>query len=279
MAKTYYATPAKVPSLKPGDTLYLRSGTYTEPFPTIPSGVSWDEPVTISAYPGESVVLRPAGERVISFVGASYISIENLLLDASECTADCVLMRPVVFDSVKKITSGPSHHIRLENLGICGSKGQGVMVNLECNDNEIKRCRIHHNGSGNHYHGIYCESWRNLIENCDVFENTGYGIHVYNGYGWSHTQGNVVRGNRCHDNGNGPDCNGAGIGIYSGPDNQVLTNQCWNNCVGIKLDYGAVRTILKNNLSWGSTAGISYNLFIGTGATGTIRSGNLIGVD
>src|SRR5262245_9960513 len=72
--------------LIPGDTLYLRAGTYSEPLiNNIPSGSSWSAPVTLAAYSGETVTLKPpAGtDRVLHFDGSStqFISIEGLILD------------------------------------------------------------------------------------------------------------------------------------------------------------------------------------------------------
>src|SRR2546428_4008825 len=58
--------------LKPGDTLYVRQGTYAESistgFLTIPSGTSWANAITIASYPGETATLRPtSGGNVIEF--------------------------------------------------------------------------------------------------------------------------------------------------------------------------------------------------------------------
>src|SRR5262245_56722869 len=64
-----------IPLLHPGDTLYLRGGTYAQSINatsfTVPSGTSWSSPVTISAYPGEAVTLRPSsGPYVVYLTGA-----------------------------------------------------------------------------------------------------------------------------------------------------------------------------------------------------------------
>src|SRR5919109_4961995 len=46
--------------LTPGDTLYVREGTYRESFiDIIPGGTSWDAPVTVAVFPGETVTIRP----------------------------------------------------------------------------------------------------------------------------------------------------------------------------------------------------------------------------
>ena len=56
-AKTYTGLREAVLSLTPGDTLLLREGTYTDPWPDVPSGKSWDKPVTIAAAPGSEMTL------------------------------------------------------------------------------------------------------------------------------------------------------------------------------------------------------------------------------
>src|SRR5207245_1498363 len=72
--------------LTPGTTLLIRGGTYAEALPdNIPSGTSWTAPVTLQAYPGETVTLRPTtGSSVLhSQNGQSSIVIDGLILDGA----------------------------------------------------------------------------------------------------------------------------------------------------------------------------------------------------
>src|SRR5262249_40901714 len=71
--------------LHAGDTLYIEGGTYTEALiNNVPSGTSWSAPVTIAAYAGQSVTLKPAsGQGVVQTSGSSYIVFANLILDGS----------------------------------------------------------------------------------------------------------------------------------------------------------------------------------------------------
>ena len=86
--------------LQPGDTLYIRGGTYTEGLiDVVPSGTSWSSPVTVSAYPGESVTLRPgSGDAVVRFQNnnASYIIVNGLTIDASGVLVDGTKVSGVV---------------------------------------------------------------------------------------------------------------------------------------------------------------------------------------
>ena len=59
--------------LTPGDTLFVRSGTYAESLQgTIPGGTSWSSPVTVVAYPGDTVTIQPTSgaTRALFFAGA-----------------------------------------------------------------------------------------------------------------------------------------------------------------------------------------------------------------
>src|SRR5439155_9580334 len=70
--------------LKPGDTLYIRAGTYAEELvDAIPGGTSWTSPVTVAAYPGETVIIRPnssSAEGILYFAASSekYIIVKGL---------------------------------------------------------------------------------------------------------------------------------------------------------------------------------------------------------
>jgi hypothetical protein len=59
--------------LTAGDTLYVKDGTYfgSGQLMGIPSGTSWNKPVTIAAYPGHRpvIVAEPGWEAVLYFIG------------------------------------------------------------------------------------------------------------------------------------------------------------------------------------------------------------------
>ena len=49
--------------LQSGDTLLVKQGLYKEELRnTIPSGKSWDRPVTLRAYPGDQVIIQPQNQ-------------------------------------------------------------------------------------------------------------------------------------------------------------------------------------------------------------------------
>ena len=83
-----------VSMLTPGKTLLVRSGTYAESLQdTIPGGTSWSSPVTVAAYPGDTVTIQPSSgaSRALSFTGArkQYIIVQGFRIDARNVTHRC----------------------------------------------------------------------------------------------------------------------------------------------------------------------------------------------
>ncbi len=234
--------------LQPGDTLLVRSGTYSEALEnSIPGGTSWNSPVTVSAYPGETVTLRPpAGHDRVLFFGASnraYIIVSGLILDGANINYDAVKV-------TAGSSTGASHHIRLQNCEIKNAPQQGILLSASSHGNELINLKVHDNGFGPnneltpaHYHGVYVESNDNLIDHSEFYNHPGHGVHVYmsDGVNGTNTQNNIVRFCKCHDNG------GAGIGLYTGNNNVAYNNLLWKNKRGFQVGYGATNSRVYNN--------------------------------
>ncbi|MEZ4272387.1 MAG: hypothetical protein R3C68_13470 [Myxococcota bacterium] len=73
--------------LLPGDTLYVRGGTYvgSSALANIPNGASWTEAVTIKAHGEETVVITAEpGKDVLLFKrGSHHIILDGFVLDAT----------------------------------------------------------------------------------------------------------------------------------------------------------------------------------------------------
>lgn len=228
--------------LRPGDTLLVHAGTYAETFSSIPAGSSWSSPVTIKAFENDRPVIRPASgaDRVFTFTSPqSYIVVDGFILDAVN----------VVYDAVK-ITSG-AHHIRLQNCEVMNSPNQGILMTTQFSgNNELINLDIHHNGRDDFDHGVYISTSNNLVDKCRIHHNAGWGVHVYSGEPYNHS--NVIRNNRLYDNaqkGRGP-----GIGFYAGTGQTAYNNIIWNNNGGIILNYGASNAKVFNNTIFKSRA-------------------------
>ncbi|TAL56740.1 MAG: T9SS type A sorting domain-containing protein [Bacteroidetes bacterium] len=288
--------------LIPGDTLYIKSGTYTEELlDNIPAGTSWNMPVTVAAYPGNTVTLKPnpGAGFVLHFQGPQqYIIIDGLILDAVN----------TIYDAVK-ITDG-ANHIRIQNAEIKNAAQQGVLVSgLYSGYNEFINLNVHNNrGVGSldpdHYHGFYISTSNNLIEGSVISSNTGFGVHVYEEdfalYG--RVDNNIVRNNRIYNNGNYTGSYAAGIIISSGDNNTAYNNLVWSNNRGIHIAYfNPTNTKVYNNTVYGNASGGSGGIEIGTDSqnadvrnnifyannvpeiqdngAGTVLSNNLLGTD
>jgi parallel beta-helix repeat protein len=243
-------------ALMPGDTLYVKNGTYTGTlaFFGIPSGTSWDNPVTIAAYPGHSPVLQPSPDDYVFYISyTSYMVINGFLIDGTNGNVAGI-----------KITDGASH-IRIQNSEVAYT-ADGIEVNDGAEGNEFMNLQLHDNT----YYGIYIASSNNVVEGCSIHNNGGYGIHAYSGAG--EVNNNLIRNNEIYNNGQSG--NGqSGIIISRGDGNQVYDNIIWGNVGGIWVDYGASNSYISGNTIYGNTW---VGIYIGPGSSKTFIGVNNI---
>jgi PKD repeat protein len=261
--------------LLPGDTLRIRGGTYTEALlNNVPSGTSWTAPVTVAAYPGETVTLRPAsGPFVVELYGKyQYIIFDGLILDAASVSDSGFYL-----DNAG--ASATANHIRLQNSEVKNAPVQGVIVgahnSIASNYNEFINVVSHDNGPGSSlHHGFYISSSYTLLDGVEAYGNGGMGIQIYRGGGVNgvHASYNTVRNSKLHDNGI------AGLEIGVGDGNVAYSNLIWNNPSAIFVEYGASNTKLYNNTIYNSTDTNDYAIRIGYsgGASNTIVKNNVV---
>src|SRR5262249_34617547 len=177
-----FATLAKGAGLlRPGDTLYLRGGTYADNLvdKLKQGGASWTAPVTLAAYPGERPVLRPGAGKFVARVmggGKSYVQLVGLTLDGTGTTSSAVY---IVADG-----TGAPDHIRLRDCEVRHAATQGIMVQSVAGrappgHNEFLGLKVHDNGTTTLHHGFYLQSNHNLVDGCEVYGNAGLGVQVY----------------------------------------------------------------------------------------------------
>lgn len=196
-----------------GATIYLRGGVYDLALDAAfisRGGASWEQPVTLASYPGEQATLRPSAARAASFVinlqhpDEHHIVFDGLVIDAANVALDAVKVTHQGSD-----TSRTAHHIRFQRCEVRNAgRGHGLLVGGH--HSEFLDLRVHHNGlravgMANTGYGFYVASPDNLVERCDVYENGGYGVHVYNTRPavpapFTRTDRTVVRFNYVHDN-------------------------------------------------------------------------------
>jgi Right handed beta helix region/Protein of unknown function (DUF1565) len=270
--------------LKPGDTLYVRKGTYAEALRNvIPSGTSWESPVTVAASPGEEVILRPgSGEDVVKIQdnNPAYIILDGLILDATGTTAAAVFI---------STANGPPtvpHHIRLKNCEIKNAREQGIMVYSapgnarQADHNEFINVKIHDIGKTKYHHGFYLNTSHNLIDHCEVWNIAGIGVQIYKtgGRGGLSCNENTIRCCKIHDTGLDTSDVTAGIVITIGSGNLICNNLIWNNYNGVQIDTGAGQTKVYNNTICKShgDAGIRNGYPNPPGARSTIILNNIL---
>jgi hypothetical protein len=287
-----FATLQKAHSLaNPGDTIYMRGGTYPMPAQTsiTRSGAS-GSPIKVFAYPGEVPILdgssNPnAGGKAIIRVdsGVQYWHFKGLETKSSPGYGFYVV------GTASNITieqCNVHHNLRLDN------SGGGIQVEFGSN-NLILNNDLHHNGhagseggsgsdissqlTGNVFRGN--RAWRNndngmaffsaanvLIENNWIWEN-GYNdslVHVDPGDGvglklaGGGAGGNhIVRNNVVWKNyGNGIDDNSAVLPM------NVYNNTAWSNANTAGTSnyafYTAIANVLKNNIAFAPNT-VSFN--------------------
>ena len=248
--------------LQPGDKLYIRQGTYAEGITpasmSIPSGTSWSDAITISGYPDETVTLLGdsyAPIALFSDYNIAYLVFEHLVLDASG-------------RSVGFYVGCGSHHIRLSNSEI----KHGVLGIQFCNNadyNEIINCSVHDSA----YHGLYIMSSNNLFDGNQVYNNGGYGYHLYNS--GAHTvNDNVIRNSEIYGNGS-VKISSFGIVLGSGNNNVMYDNVVRDNPAGIQVAYGsppADNTQVYDNTVYGNGPGGGIEIF--SNVTNTLVANN-----
>jgi len=258
-----------VSRLTPGDTLYVMSGTYAEVLPgNIPSGSSWSAPVTVAAYPGNVVTIKPNATAwpVLYFAGQQYIIIDGFILDAINVTYAGI-------DITYTGSLSPAHHIRIQNCDLKNSPGQGVLVATGASYNEFINMAVHDNGTTDFDHGFYIKASNNLVEKSDIYSNTGWGVHIYNDGQPNLANDNIVRGNRIHDNA-GAGKRGPGIILSSGNRNVAYNNLIWSNAAGIQIAYGTpTDSKVYNNTIY---ANKDYGIIVDTDAKNTIIENNIL---
>jgi len=299
-----------VQPLKPGDTLYIRGGIWTEMIDLRNKTGTAGYYMKVAGYPGEKVTIRYAdpidnGSGPIKARGSrGYFIFENLVLDGINGAPR----------SGFAIRDG-NHHFTLRNLEIMNFRANGLYIAGK--DIQVINCKIHDArpastspGQGVYYYGIYAHSGSNiLLQGNEVYRNSGGGLTLYPGP----LSNLVVRNNSIHDNNYVSTANIGGIWLqgtssYFIANTQIYNNlvyknssastsgnadgitisynttgtKVWNNTVygnkryGLRIGYNSTttNTVVQNNISYGNKAGNYLN----TG-TGTINANNLLTTD
>ena len=272
-AATYYVSPAGSDSssgtlsapfatlqraqglANPGDTIYMRGGSYLLSDSAVQIGRSGSNgnPITVASYPGEKPIL-----------------------DGANMTTS--------YRSAIQLSNASWWHFK--GLEIKNAPAMGIYVTGSSNNNIIEQCVIHHNAriqlSGAGIQLASGTASNNLILNNDSHHNGVYGSSGGDGIGNSSTgPGNIIRGNRVWRN------NDDGIDLWGSQNTLVENNWSWENGkkddltpsggngTGFKLGGGSAPNglhTIKNNLAWrnryngfdDNSANLTMNVFNNT---------------
>ncbi len=174
---TALAQPA---AIRPGDTIWLRGGTYSGAFDSVLTG-SLSAPIQLRSYPGEFARLDggtiPATDlptSVLTVEGAYAVYRDFEVMSSSNPAPDGGQgTRPQGLQVI-----GPDN--KFINL-VVHDLGQGFGFWEGAPDSEISGCLIYYNGNSTLDHGVYANNLtgtKRLLDNI-VFRNYGLGIHAY----------------------------------------------------------------------------------------------------
>src|SRR4030095_15069485 len=111
-----------------------------------------------------------------------------------------------------------------------------------------------------------------IIEDCDIYENAGWGIHKYPG-----GSGNIIRNNRVHNNAS---VGNRGVGILSqgGSGNWIYNNIVYGNATGVTIAYESSGRIYNNTIydNNRNATGVGPGTGIQDLSSGTIIQNNVV---
>ncbi len=253
--------------LSPGDTLYVKTGTYNEYITNdtsyssntvIPNGTSWDKPVTVAANPGDTVTIIPGGGKAFFLIldgQDKYLIIDGFIIDGQNKARHGF-----------KFGNG-TRYIRVKNSEIKNSKFTGILVtNSQANQqiygapadtfHEFINLDVHHNGTDWYDHGFYIETSRNLVEYCDVHHNANYGGKFYMSRqfgGGGSANYNILRYSTLHENGTNAAMHSLGWLLAAGQGNEAYGNIAYNQEVGFAIGSDATDALLYNNIAYNNS--------------------------
>lgn len=269
---TALAQPAAV---RPGDTIWLRGGTYPGTFSSSLNG-SAGNPIVVRQYPGERAILDGgnSGGRAILTVAGSYTwywGFEIMSSDLNRVSTTNLDNPPDIgrgdgIDIDQSSRTGPG--LKFINLIIHDTR-QGVSFWTEAIDAEIYGCLIYYNGwdstargSG---HGIYTQNQTGTKKITDniIFSGFGYGIHAY-GSSAAFLDNFLFQGNTLFNSGDLSSSGPSGILLVGGGrlahNPQVIGNLLYRQTAGVASDFdmgysaGCVSPILNGNYVATTTA-------------------------
>ena len=182
--------------VQPGDTVWLRGGSYRGPFHSTLTGTA-AAPIVVRQYPGERAMVDGAGSLNDTFVVQGPYSIfwgfEVVNTDPTRCCSTSSNFRA-------DMVTNYAPHTKFVNL-IVHDGGPGFFVATTYPDVEIYGCIVYNIGyqgpDRGHGHAMYIKSDSGPIVVRDnvMFNQFGFGVHQYTDAGHGHLNNIRVEGN------------------------------------------------------------------------------------
>jgi hypothetical protein len=266
---------AQPSAVKPGDTIWLRGGTYRGHFTS-----------TLKGNANKPVVVRQYGSERATLDGNDGTNAVTLLVNGSDTWFWGFEITNSNTTRTSSNTSPPGG--RGEAVNLLGARtrlinlqlhdtNQGVLTTTDIPDTEVSGCLIYYNGydgtDRGHGHGIYianaAPSTKRVVDNV-IFDQFGYGIHAYTQGG--KLDGLYFEGNTSFNNGALAQVTGLTTDILVGASGSAAANPTDSDKV-------AKNTTLRSNFTYfSSSGGTGANLGYSKGiASPTIVDNYLVG--
>ncbi len=245
---------AQPPSVRPGDTIWIRGGTYVGAFASNLTGNSGAS-ITVRQYPGERATLdgrgSPGSNPTLAVFGAWTIYRDFEVMNSDPNRPPTRYLRPTAV-AVK----GPN--TKFINM-IVHDGGQGFGFWSEAPNSEIYGCLIYYNGGTTFDHGIYVQNQsggKRIINNI-IFNNSGHGIH-----GYSDSSGYL---NNIYAEGNTSFNNGVLLtatpqreiligGEVVAQNPSIISNYVYGSIIDAGYAAGCTNPVISDNYVYGSTS-------------------------
>ena len=189
---------------QPGDTVWLRGGTYAGGYTSQLTGTV-TAPIVVRGYPGERATLdannsaaRSAGSLLA--INGAHVIFRDFEVTSSD--ANRIDQNTGDGNFPGGIDINQSQDISLVNLVIHDMVGKGIGAWSENNTALIYGCIIYYNGMSDHDHGIYVQNQtgNKLLKDNIIFDQASHGIHGY-GSSDAYLDNITIEGNTVFDNG------------------------------------------------------------------------------
>lgn len=244
--------------VQPGDTVWLRGGTYRGAFRSTLQGAP-GQPVVVRQYPGERAIVDGAGTP--GNISVWYVGGEWSVFWGFEIINSDPVRTSTSTGSHERanVVSNYANHTRYVNL-VVNDGGVAFYNEPQYADVEIAGCIVFNNGwqgpDRGHGHALYLKSNSGPVVARDnvLFNQFGYGVHLYANAGSGQLNNIRLEGNVAFNNGS------------------LATNSTSSNIL-VGGDDRATGDVLRDNMTWYSQGVAGTNVKVGYGSlmNGTVQ--------